>query len=107
MCKIMERLISARLDLGKSRYGHGVRSNDDTRTWGTKRNSWIEMAEEEILDAIIYIAADYIRKYHLSSETMRDDNDLIMILINNPESIVSSYHQHTVTTLKKLLEAQF
>ena len=34
--------IQARLDIGKSRYKHGVRAHDDTTQWGTKTNSWLE-----------------------------------------------------------------
>ena len=54
-------LITARLSLGRERYGHGVRVDDDTRKWGTKENSWEEMAMEEILDCMIYAAASIIR----------------------------------------------
>lgn len=53
--------IIERLNIGRERYGHGVRVDDDTTTWGTKENSWMEMAREEFLDAVIYVIADYIR----------------------------------------------
>jgi len=53
--------ILGRLELGLKRYNHGVRVDDDTRTWGTPKDSWMEMAKEELLDAIIYTVADYIR----------------------------------------------
>ena len=46
-----------RLNIGRERYGHGVRVDDDTTTWGTKENSWMEMAREEFLDAVIYVIA--------------------------------------------------
>lgn len=55
--------IQARLDIGKSRYKHGVRAHDDTTQWGTKTNSWLEMALEEIDDAIIYVLAESIREH--------------------------------------------
>ena len=55
------KLLQARLELGKKRYGHGVRVKDDTRTWGTKRDSWEEMMLEEALDGMIYSAAAMIR----------------------------------------------
>ena len=42
--------IEARLAIGVETYGHGVRVNDDTTQWGTKRNSWLEMALEELDD---------------------------------------------------------
>ena len=38
----MIELVSERLNLGKAKYGHGVRTNMDTTTWGTPKNSWIE-----------------------------------------------------------------
>jgi hypothetical protein len=47
--------------MGREKYGHGVRVDDDTTTWGTKTDSWMTMATEEFLDAIIYVTADYIR----------------------------------------------
>ena len=59
----IKKELNARLDLGLVRYGHGVRVDDDTTTWGTPKNSWMEMAKEELLDAIIYVVADYIRTY--------------------------------------------
>lgn len=54
-------LLKARLELGKKRYGHGVRVMDDTREWGTKRDSWEEMMLEEALDGMIYSAAAMLR----------------------------------------------
>lgn len=36
----MDQKIQARLDVGRKRYGHGVRADDNTREWGTQRNSW-------------------------------------------------------------------
>ncbi len=50
------------------RYGHGVRPDDDTREWGTNMNDWFEMAEEELLDAIVYINADYRREKGMNNE---------------------------------------
>jgi len=54
-------LINSRLELGRQRYGHGVRPNDDTRQWGTKEDSWAEMALEEALDLTIYLCAELLR----------------------------------------------
>lgn len=54
-------LIQKRMDLGRDRYGHGVRVSDDTRQWGTQANSWAEMALEEVLDGMIYMAAQLTR----------------------------------------------
>ena len=55
------KLIKERMDLGLQRYGHGVQVNDDTRQWGTKKDNWSEMALEEVLDGMIYMAAQIIR----------------------------------------------
>ena len=46
----IKKELNARLDLGLVRYGHGVRVDDDTTTWGTPKNSWMEMAKEELLE---------------------------------------------------------
>lgn len=54
-------LIEERMKLGVERYGHGLRKNDDTTQWGTKKDSWNEMALEEVLDGMIYLAAQLIR----------------------------------------------
>jgi hypothetical protein len=54
----IEDQLVGRLELGKERYGHGVIVNSDTREWGTPENSWINMCQEELLDAVIYIVAD-------------------------------------------------
>ena len=54
-------LLQARLNLGRERYGHGVRVNDDTRTFGTEDNDWELMALEEMLDGLIYTTAAIIR----------------------------------------------
>ena len=55
------RIINRRMALGRERYGHGVRVADDTRQWGTQADSWAEMALEEVLDGMIYMAAQLIR----------------------------------------------
>lgn len=63
-----EEAIRARLDLGRERYGHGIRVEDDTTQWGTKTDSWLEMGLEEIDDLAIYVAAQLVRevKYYMS-----------------------------------------
>ena len=50
--------LTGRLELGLRKYNQGVRVGDNTQKWGTKGNSWLDMAKEEFLDAIIYIIAD-------------------------------------------------
>ena len=110
MKTIGEKLID-RLAVGMERYGHGVIVNSDTREWGTPANSWMQMAEEEFLDGIIYVAADYIRQgreteaqvSNLEREYNRhesDDNGLIMYVVNNFNDIESLKH-------KKMLDALF
>jgi hypothetical protein len=98
----MIELVSERLNLGKEKYGHGVRTHMDTTTWGTPKNSWIEMAMEEYLDAIVYTVADYIRKFEEPSQP--DDNTRIMELTKNPEHMLSSCHEKLVNSLKELVE---
>lgn len=55
------RLLKARLQLGRDRYGHGMIVDDDTTKYGTQTNDWHLMAEEEVLDGLIYAAASIIR----------------------------------------------
>lgn len=57
----MMQRITDRMKLGKERYGHGIQLNDDTRQWGTKKDSWLEMCEEEVLDGIIYSISHFLR----------------------------------------------
>ena len=63
-------LIRQRLELGRERYSHGVRVDDDTREWGTKDNDWELMAIEEVMDGLVYAAAAIIRlRRHKESPT--------------------------------------
>jgi len=43
--------LTERLKLGLKRYNHGVRVDDDTQTWGTPKDSWMEMAKEDTKNA--------------------------------------------------------
>jgi hypothetical protein len=97
----MIELVSSRLKLGKTKYGHGVRTHMDTTTWGTPKDSWIEMAIEEYLDAIVYTVADYIRKFETLSEP--DDNERILELTANPVHMLSECHVKIVEMLKNLV----
>ncbi len=54
-------ILKARMAMGRERYGHGLRIDDDTRQWGTKEDSWEEMALEEILDGMIYTCCAILR----------------------------------------------
>tara|TARA_R110000824_G_scaffold288781_2_gene477225 strand:+ start:1934 stop:2377 length:444 start_codon:yes stop_codon:yes gene_type:complete len=61
-------LINERMEIGLKRYGHGVRAQEDTRNFGTKDDTWVEMALEEVLDNLIYISAEIIRIQQLRDE---------------------------------------
>ena len=54
-------IITERMNMGLERYGHGIRIGDNTQQWGTKDDSWEEMALEEALDGMIYLAASILR----------------------------------------------
>ena len=54
-------LLKGRLDLGRSRYGHGVLIDDDITKYGPEHDDWELMALEEALDGMIYSAAAMIR----------------------------------------------
>ena len=54
-------LLQERLNLGKTRYGHGVIIDQNTQDFGTKTNDWNEMFLEEMLDGMIYITASIIK----------------------------------------------
>ena len=112
--------VTTRLELGKSKYGHGVRVNMDTTTWGTPKNSWMEMAKEEFLDALVYVAADYIVKgrkessvsdmeaYYindLETTPSEDDNELIMYILKNKQEMEACSHKTLLFTLFNILDA--
>lgn len=82
-----------RMFIGKERYGHGVRPGDNTKKWGTKNNDWFEMAEEELLDAIMYVCADYKRTMGYTTE----------VTIKDLECKRSTHHQEIINTLEKLI----
>jgi hypothetical protein len=99
-----ERAVMARLGVGRKRYGHGVRVRDDTREWGTKENSWIEMALEEFIDGAIYVVADFIRDNGTAgSMNPEDDNDLILFYIRHPELVDSLKHRRMLDSLLKII----
>ena len=101
--------INERLAIGRKRYGHGVRVDDDTTTWGTKANSWIEMAEEELLDCLIYIAADYIRQKRKEGTEFifrisDDDNEYIKhVLTTYDVNMDACFHKTMIVTLFNML----
>ena len=92
-------LLKDRLKLGRERYGHGVRVNDDTTQWGTPSNDWELMAIEEVLDGLIYSAAAIIRLRRMKNvnntftfNNTSNDNDISnkRIKIDNSSNDISN-----------------
>ena len=54
-------LLKGRLNLGRTRYGHGMIVDDDITKYGPEHDDWELMALEEALDGMIYSAAAMIR----------------------------------------------
>ena len=67
-------LITSRMEIGHERYGHGLRIGDNTTQWGTKEDSWEEMALEEILDGMVYTAAAILRLKQKRDEIKNKEN---------------------------------
>ena len=84
--------LTERLELGLTKYNH----DDDTR-------NWLHMAREEFLDAMIYIAADYIRVSGLEHD--EGDNKLIMHVIDHYSDLDSAKHKMLLWNLFNLLNA--
>jgi hypothetical protein len=127
----IERQLIERLEVGKKRYGHGIIVNSDTKEWGTPSDSWIDMCVEELLDAVFYIIADYIRKGRESDKSIceleleykinddfvnapdpvkyllethdEDDNALIIYIVRNYSKIESPKHKMLVWNLLNML----
>ena len=95
-------LILKRMAIGRKRYGHGVRPLDDTTQWGTRENSWLEMTQEEVIDAIIYTCADYIRKEKIKYD--EDANELILRFILNPGLMKTKFHTTLLKSLQEILK---
>lgn len=121
-----------RLAMGREKYGHGVRVDDDTTSWGTKENSWMEMAREEFLDAVVYVIADYIRNHRgpdgsmsdlevsymwkpgfeeaedphkwLEEHREEDDNGLIEYILENWKDMEPCRHKTLLCTLLNILD---
>mgnify|MGYP003662865045 CR=1 FL=1 len=71
-------LLKKRLELGKNKYNHGVIINQDTTQFGTEENDWICMAEEEMLDGLIYITANMIRHRRQQKEDEFDSQTVFL-----------------------------
>jgi hypothetical protein len=107
--------LTGRLKLGLKKYNQGVRVSDNTMHWGTERNSWLDMAKEEFLDAIIYIIADYIRTVRsngiLAPLSFRrrdeiDDNKLIMTIFDDWGEVQSPHHKMLLWNLLNMLNSE-
>lgn len=57
---ILDLLID-RMEIGRKRYGQGIRKDDDTRKFGCEDDSWLEMELQEVLDGMIYTATSILR----------------------------------------------
>lgn len=66
--------VARRQAVGLKKYGHGVRREDDTRAFGTTRNCWLEMAQEELGDAVNYVVCERLRANRRSFFDRPDDN---------------------------------
>jgi len=92
----IDQKIQGRLAIGQKRYGHGVRVDDNTREWGTQRNSWCEMAEEELLDCVVYVIADYIRQSrdNTGKEPLVYRNDFFIKVPGDDNSLIMHIWRH-------------
>ena len=72
--------VRRRQKFGLEKYGHGVRHEDDTRSFGTTRDSWWEMMQEELGDAISYAVCGLLRDKRLSPRAAdeTDDNGVVI-----------------------------
>ena len=95
--------VMGRMKVGKEKYGHGLVTAMNTTQWGTKIDSWLEMAEEEYMDALVYVLADYIREENIFTRETEDDNELIVELLKTPEKIKSDFHRSSVNNLQSLI----
>lgn len=82
-------MLAPRFKLGKDTYGHGVRVYDSY--------NWKTMALEEILDAIVYVVADYVKS--VTPEHTTEDNNNIIEVLKNINSIHITEVRERVKTL--------
>tara|TARA_Y100000361_G_C11009416_1_gene263554 strand:+ start:100 stop:351 length:252 start_codon:yes stop_codon:yes gene_type:complete len=68
-------IIKERMKVGERRYGHGMRIRDDTTQYGTKTDSWTEMGLEEILDLVIYLSAQILRRLDDEAELQTETRE--------------------------------
>tara|TARA_Y100000992_G_scaffold293261_1_gene251676 strand:- start:374 stop:613 length:240 start_codon:yes stop_codon:yes gene_type:complete len=74
----------------------------------------MEMAREELLDAVIYVVADYIRSVRSEGERAPksfrqndeiDDNKLIMSIVDDWDCVESPQHKMLLWNLFKMLNS--
>lgn len=68
-------IIKYRMKVGQRRYGHGMRIQDDTTQYGTQTDSWTEMGLEEILDLVIYLSAQILRRLDDEAELQTETRE--------------------------------
>lgn len=65
------KLIADRMEMGKAKYGHGVRVDDDVSEFSqTKDDSWLQMQLEEVLDGLVYGAACILRLKRITADKL-------------------------------------
>jgi len=101
--------IEKRLQFGKTKYGHGVRIDDDMAKYTrSEKDSFIDMQLEEILDGIIYTACSNLRwidrKYGHVRGNKEDDNDSIKGIILDTECNSMKYTDPLSLKYRRLLK---
>jgi intein-encoded DNA endonuclease-like protein len=97
----MEALFEERFRRGKETYGHGVRVDQEGM-------NWIQETREELMDAVIYLIADYIRSGReavgYQPIEKEDDNETIMNIIKNYSAMKEGRHRRHVSSLLRMLD---
>lgn len=97
----MDSMFEERFRRGRETYGHGVRVHQEGM-------DWIQETREELMDAIIYLIADYIRAGReavgYQPIEKEDDNETIMNIIVNYSAMKEGRHRRHVSHLLLILE---
>ena len=76
-----------RMEVGLGKYKHGIRREDDTRTFGTETDSWEEMAMKGVSDCIVYCAAAQLRREGPQRpEGALDDNQAVLDMVGSGQN---------------------
>lgn len=87
--------LQARLRIGLERYGHGVRVNDG--------HDWLRELDEELLDAVVYAAANSLASAgHPPADP--DDNQAIIDLVRSRGVAVHSHEDFALGKVPRHLE---